>query len=115
MFFDFMDMGGSYEERCVGRYDDENVGLMVSTASVNDGAYPFETAVAHPKYNDGDMVIVEAYDTKEDAKAGHDRWETVMTARELPEQLVDCLNSEVSQMQSDVDEKGWNVFPRVSQ
>ena len=113
MLFDFLDMGGTYDERCVERYDDENVGLMVSTASVNDGSHPYETAVAHPEYNDGDMVIVEAYDTKKDAKAGHERWVTAMTAKELPERLVDCANSEVSQLRGAVDEEDWNKYPRV--
>ena len=114
MLFDFLDMmaAGSYEERRVGRYDDENVGLMVSTASVNDGAHPFETAVAHPEYNDGAMVIVEAYDTKEDAKVGHERWVTTMIAKELPKQLVDCCNSEVGQLSSAAGCE--TVYPRVS-
>lgn len=113
MLFDFVDMDGTYDERCVGRYDDENVGLMVSTASVNDGAHPFETAVAHPEYNNGSMVIVEAYDTKKEAKAGHEQWEKAMTAKELPERLVDCCNAEVAQALSEVSGKGWNIYPRV--
>ena len=108
MFFDFIRDMGNYDERCVGRYDNDD--LMVSTARVSDGAQPYETAVAHPKYNDGDMVIVEAYDSGGEAKAGHERWVATMTNGKLPTQLTNCCNAGVSQM---LDAVGGNVvFPR---
>lgn len=62
--FDFM-MAAPYEQRKVARFEKD--GFMVDTAAVNDSEHPFETAVEHPNYNDGKMVIVEEYDSKEEA------------------------------------------------
>lgn len=96
--FGFMDMMDNYELRKVARYDDDTIGLMVDTCSVTDGDQPYETAVEHPEYNEGKMVIVEAYGTVEDAQKGHERWVATMTAEKFPAQLTDCCNSEISQM-----------------
>ena len=70
----------------------------VSTASVSDGDYPYETAVMHFDYHDGSMTIVEAYSTKAEAKDGHKRWEQLFKDDELPNPLVDCQNSHISQL-----------------
>lgn len=93
--FSFLAMAGNYESRCIGRYDDDE--LMVSTAAVNDGDHPYETAVEHPEYNNGKMVIVQAYDTISEAESGHAEWVARMTNGPLPEHLQDCQNSEISQ------------------
>jgi hypothetical protein len=95
--FNFLFMEGSYEGRKVGRFDAD--WGFISTAEVNDGELPYETAVAHNAYRDGgDMVIVEAYDTREGAVLGHERWVKKMTAKNLPKQLVDCCNAEIAQL-----------------
>lgn len=94
--FGFMDMMGTYDDRKVDRYEDGDI--FVSTCSVTDGQKEYETAVAHPQYNGGSMVIVQMYDTREGAQQGHDEWVKTMTADELPNTLVDCNNSEISQM-----------------
>jgi hypothetical protein len=91
--FDFL-FDAPYEERKVDRY--EAIGLTVDTCSVNDGEHPYETAVAHKEYDSGEWIIVEAYDTKEEAQVGHDKWVKIMTTEPLPEKLVDCNNSEIS-------------------
>lgn len=101
------DMMGSYESRKVGRYDGED-GFMVSTAMVTDGDHPYETAVAHPAYNSGKIVIVAAYDSKDDARDGHDEWVERMTADKLPDQLVEVENSEIGKW-AGVDGR---IFPR---
>jgi len=93
--FNFLGMIGNYEMRKVANFCDGI--LEVDTASVTDGAHPFETAVAHPDFNDGKWVIVEAYDTKEAAQIGHDKWVKKMTT-DIPDELVDCQNSQISQM-----------------
>lgn len=96
--FGFLDMTGTYESRKVARYE---VGdLIISTCSVTDGAHPYETAVAHPEYNGGEFVIVEAYDNHEDAHTGHKRWVKTMTSDALPDKLVDCNNSEIQRFAS---------------
>ena len=96
--FDFLGMMGNYEDRCVARFDDKESGLFISTARVTDGEKPIETAVAHPDYNDGDIVIVAKYDTEEQATEGHANWIAWMTTEPLPEKLVDCGNSGISQL-----------------
>jgi len=56
----------SYEYRCLGR--DVVDGLIVSTANTIDMGY--ETAII----NRNPQIIVERYEDKEQAKAGHSRW-----------------------------------------
>jgi len=104
--FGFLDMMGNYETRKVDRYDGES--LMVSTAAVTDGDYPFETAILHPDYNDGNHVIVEAYDDREAAQSGHDKWVKIMTGDPLPDKLRDCANAAVAKFIGEED------FPRVT-
>jgi len=88
--FGFLNMACNYEERVVGRYDDEDdIRFYISTAAVSDSADPFETAVAHPRYNDGELIIVETYASKELAAAGHEEWVAKMTASDLPKELID--------------------------
>lgn len=94
--FNFIEMDGTYDDRKVGRYD--NGGVSVSTARVNDGRKPFETAIRHPYYNSGRWVVVECYDTKEEAEHGHEKWIEVITTEPLPDKLVDCANSMISQL-----------------
>ncbi len=96
--FQFLGMIDNYDARKVGRWDNDEGTRMVSTAKVNDGAKPFETAFKHERYNGGAMVIVEAYDSREEALAGHARWEAIMVNGPLPDELRDCANSEIGQM-----------------
>jgi hypothetical protein len=93
--FDFMRDTLNYDSRKVGRFDGGN-GLFISTARVSDGRQPYETAVRHPDYNEGSLVIVEAYDSMEEAKQGHDRWTDAMTREPLPDVLQDCRNAAIS-------------------
>jgi hypothetical protein len=104
--FDFFSMAGTYEERKVALYNEG--GLVISTAMVTDGDLDFETAIKHPDYNDGNFVIVEAYDSLSDAHEGHERWVEIMTAEPLPDALRDCQNSSVSKFLDPEDMK----FPR---
>lgn len=94
MFEDIMAMRGNYDDRKVGR-DDYEWGF-ISTAYVNDGECDYETAVKHEDYDDGNMVIVDKYETKEDAEKGHKKW--IETMKNPPNELVDCANSLVSKM-----------------
>jgi len=93
--FDFLSMIGTYEARKVARLEQDD--LVVSTARVTDSNRPYETGISHPNYSDGKWVIVESYDSLEDAKAGHDKWVGRMTTEPLPAQLVDCANSGIGQ------------------
>ena len=106
--FNFLRDFGNYEARVVARF--EKGKTLVSTAKVSDGRRPIETGIAHPDYNSGHIVVVQAYDDKATALKGHKQWVKTMTARRLPSKLVDCLNSEISQF---CDGAGLaKVFPR---
>lgn len=93
--FEFLLDVDNYKQRKVARF--ETTDLIVSTARVSDGLKPFETAVKHPNYNEGNIVIVESYNTKKQAQQGHNKWIKVMTAETLLLSLVDCLNAKVAQ------------------
>lgn len=93
--FDFL-FAAPYENRKVARHDGDD--FYISTASVNDGSHPYETAICHPDYNDNKIVIVEAYDSRDAALTGHDKWVKKLTAKKLPKALVDCGNSGVEQL-----------------
>ena len=71
--------------------------MFIDTARVSDGVKPFETAVEHLNYNDGKMVIVENYDTIEQAKQGHEKWVKTMTSFPLPAELLECGNAKILQ------------------
>ena len=89
--FEFLKDVDNYESRCVERSEFD--WGYISTAKVNDGRKPYETAIKHTRYHDNKITIVEAYDTVEEAKAGHERWVSTMTADQLPESLTDCENA----------------------
>jgi len=101
------EMIDTYEDRKVDRYDGED-GLFISTALVTDSKQPYETGICHPAYNDGEMVIVEMYDTKEDSQVGHDRWVLKMTAEELPSELIDVSTSMTAKF-SDIVDDDWRI------
>lgn len=94
--FNWIGMINNYEDRKVSHNDFE--WGMIDTARVEDGNYPFETVVEHIDYNDGNMVIVEAYNTIGEAKKGHKRWVKIMSAKFLPKSLKDCNNASISQI-----------------
>lgn len=98
MFGDIFSMAENYGDRKVARYDDAEGSVMVSTAAVSDSSKPYETAIAHPKYNGGQIVIVELYTTKELAQVGHKKWLDMMLATPLPNELVDVSTAEIAKM-----------------
>ncbi len=103
---DFRSMAFDYEGRKVDRY---KVGdLFVSTVRVTDSAKPFETGVVHPAYNNNEPIVVELYNTKEEAQEGHNKWVKIMTARKLPWQLVDVGSNGIA-ISRDVTDKGWRI------
>jgi hypothetical protein len=87
-FFNFFSMADDYEDRKVARY--ESGEIIVSTAFTTD-TEKYETAISHPKYNDGLFVIVEEYDERESAEMGHEKWVGVATrpVDQLPDHLLD--------------------------
>lgn len=110
--FDFIGMADTYEERAIDRHKKD--GLLVDTCAITDSDQPYETAVAHPLYNDGKIVIVEMYDDIESAQTGHDKWVKTMTEGELPVELCDVSSCGVAGM-CDLSDGNWRVFKKEEQ
>ena len=62
--------------------------VFVSTVKAFD-TNRYETAVEHPEYNNGKLIVVEEYDNKAAAQVGQLKWIEIMTAEVLPEVLID--------------------------
>src|SRR5262249_24498781 len=107
--FSFLEMVGNYEQRKVGRYDHPD-GWFISTALVTDSEKPFVTAVCHPKYNEGRIVIVDSYDNKMEAEAGHEKWVQTMNAETLPERLVDVSEAGIAQLMDVLGGTDWRTL-----
>lgn len=94
--FEFVKDIGNYAERKVDRFENETV--AVSTARASDSTHPFETAIKHADYNNGAWIIVELYNSKEEAQTGHKKWVGTMTSTSLPDSLVDVSGANVAKM-----------------
>ena len=112
--FDLFGIGnmGNYEERKVARWPEEG-DWVVDTCRVTDSDKPFETAVKHSSYNDGEMVIVEEYEDNESAQKGHDKWVKIMSANELPERLVDVSTCIASKFCGALTGDGFRQNPKM--
>ena len=98
--FNFLRDNGTYKDRCVAR--NEFDWGYISTAYVSDGKKPYETAVmctdyVNDKGEDDKMIIVEAYESKAGAEAGHKRWVETME-NNPPAELIDCMNAGIAQL-----------------
>ena len=107
--FGFLLDAENYEDRMIDRGEFD--WGFISTAKVSEGERPYETAVQSSDYGNADdledtngMIIVEAYDSAEDAQKGHNRWVKTMT-KNPPEELVDCLNSGWASLLETIDNK----------
>ena len=96
--FGFFSMADDYEERAVARHEDADGDLLIDTCRVTDSQHDYETAVSHPAYNDDKWVIVEVYDTEEQAREGHDKWIKVMTSTNLPARLFDVSTATTKEL-----------------
>lgn len=91
--FGFLSMAHDVDARRVQQ--DRIDKLFVSTMRVTDSIYPYETAIEHPLYNNGVMIIVENYNSKKAAQNGHKKWLKKMTSKKLPAKIADVGQSEV--------------------
>jgi hypothetical protein len=93
--FDFLNMAFDQESRKVDHT--EINGALIDTCMVTDSTRSYETAVAHPDYGDGSWIIVESYDTKDEAEAGHEKWVKIFT-NNLPNVLHDVNDCEIRKL-----------------
>lgn len=92
--FDFMSMTDNYDQRKLSNYEGKDIEgnkFVLDTCLVTDSIKPYETAFSHKFYNDGLWVILESYDTKEEATVGHDKYIELFTNHELPETVKDNI------------------------
>ena len=94
--FDFLSMADNYEDRKVDRFEGDD--FIIDTCAVTDSDQPYETGIQHPKYNNGDWVIVEMYEDIDSAQKGHYKWVKTMAAPELPNELVDVSTCTLKKM-----------------
>jgi hypothetical protein len=95
--FDFMLMADNYEERKVKNTKINDV--LIDTVFVNDSDKDFETAIKSKLYNENKWVIVELYDTKEEAIKGHEKWVSKFEKiGEYPNLLTDVSTAEIKKM-----------------
>ncbi len=81
------------DHTCLERHEEHddsgNLALIVSTVQASDTDHKYETAISHIDINPEQWVIVEEYDTLEEATTGHQKWIETMTGDEPPESLED--------------------------
>lgn len=99
MIFDFLNDIGNYESRKVMREDLPEG--FVSTCFVSDGKQPFETAISHKEWDNGKLVIVQAYDTMEEAALAHLEWVEKFKNKDFPDEIFDCKNALLTQLDDD--------------
>lgn len=92
--FNFLNDYGNYEERAIDRYEGK---FIVDTCAVSDASKPYETGVSHPDYNGGKWIIVDVYDTKEEAQIGHNRWVEFLLKTE-PDYLTDVSHAVLAEL-----------------
>lgn len=105
----FMNVIGTYDERKIDKFEEGD--LIIDTCLVTDSEKPYETAISHPKFNNGKWVIVELYDTKEEAKKGHNKWVKIMTSKEFPKELNDVSSAKIAQVFDSVSSENWRTKP----
>lgn len=110
MLFDFMNDMGNYKERVVDHYEQDN--LTIDTCFISDSSKDYETGIQHPKYNNGKWVIVELYDTRDEAVAGHKKWVLRMTTHALPEYLTDVSDCDIAELCSIAGGESWRKIKK---
>lgn len=80
-------MANNYEQRKVAHY--ESKGIIVDTSAVSDSDFPYETGINSKKYYTREWVIVENYNSKEEASIGHNKWVKLMKSKNPPKKLKD--------------------------
>jgi hypothetical protein len=88
---------GTLESRKVSRYKNGDV-LISTVRNTDNDEFPYETAIAHPHYNEGKWIIVEEYRDIDEAKTRHEYWVTLMTSDQLPPSLTDISTSRIQQL-----------------
>lgn len=92
---DFLSMTGTHDSRAVDNTEINEA--TIDTCLVTDSNQPYETGISHKSFDKGNWIIVEQYDTKEEAQKGHDKWVELFT-KEIPKTLKNVSNCEIIQI-----------------
>jgi hypothetical protein len=84
--------------------------MFVSTIFAGD-TNRYETAIAHPFYNDGTLIVVGSWDDEEDARHGHKYWVERVVLDAMPNPLTDVSTSETALL-LDAFDGAWREHPR---
>lgn len=97
---DFLSMADNYKDRKIA--NDTINEVMIDTVEVNDNyEFPYETGVCSKFYNNNKWVIVEQYQTKEQAEIGHSKWLKQFTNKDkMPQTLKDVSTCGVAQLRN---------------
>jgi len=98
--FGILTMSDNYKSRVV-KNTKRNT-FTLDTVRVADRELPYETAVAHKDFNDGDWIVLEWSETKEDAERTHDKWLAKLDAG--VDSLLDVYTCERFEQEIDTDE-----------
>lgn len=94
MFFDdlttIMMMASDYNSRKVERTKREN--FTLDTCKVYDRSWLYETAVCHRDFNNNNWIILDGYDTEDEAIKMHNTWLKLLE-KDAFETLVDCYEN----------------------
>lgn len=80
--------------------------FLVSTIQPGDATqYPYETAIEHPAYGDGELIVVDGAETFDDAIRIHNKWidKLDVSFGQLPEVVIEFANSPILQMMRIMD------------
>ena len=91
--FDVLSMIGNYSERKVDRFETDL--FTIDTALVTDRELPYETAIAHKDFNDGEWIILGWRITKEEAQKFHDEMVAFYTCHGETVQKIEDLYDNV--------------------
>lgn len=107
--FQFLNDAFNYEDRKVARWEKEDA--TIDTCKVSDSKSPYETGIRCNRYNDNHWIIVEEYNTLEEAKEGHNKW--IETMKNPPSQLQDVSTCDIKVFAETITDKKFNdVYER---
>jgi hypothetical protein len=86
--------------------------VWVSTVWAHD--HPgLETAICHPRYNEGGWVVVEEYRTLKEATAGHEKWMGLVRTKPMPPCLIDVSSCPAAKFRTAVTGVEWRRKERT--
>jgi len=105
--FNFFSMADNYEDR---KIDNTIINeTEIDTVAVYDSEQPFETGIKSSLYNDNQWIIVEMYDTKEEAIIGHKKWCLMFESKKFPPHLEDVSTAEIKILADAFSNKSYNI------